>query len=178
MILPWRHKDFDSVSVPGVGQFGFQLLGAADAALRVIDKTKQDAGLTASGMEGGVRRDPFGKFLRRQTRASFLRYDGDVLAVQQERGKRRVSRVGRSPFFDPHVVEFHFEKGPQQVLHVKVILDLDRRASVIAEAQLASDRVESQADFADKPERVAFGIRHGQRGERGDRGRAADIRIR
>jgi hypothetical protein len=35
-----------------------------------------------------------------------------VFAVQQERGERRVSRVGRSPFFNPHVVEFHFQKSP------------------------------------------------------------------
>lgn len=111
MILPWRHKDFDGVPVPGVGQFGFQLFGTADAALWVIDKAKQGAGLTVSGMEGGVRRNPFGKFFRRQTGASFLRHDGDVFAVQQERGERRVSRVRWSPFFDPHVVEFHFQKG-------------------------------------------------------------------
>lgn len=106
----------------------------------------------AVGIEGGIRGDLFDDLFRRQSGSRFLGHNGDPFFVQEQGGSRLASHVRWRPFSDAHLVEFHFQKSAQQVQYVIVIHDLDSGTRVFAEAELASDGVEPQADFADEPE--------------------------
>lgn len=130
----------------GTGQIAFQATGVADATFRVIYKTKQVRTTSTGAVAFDVRAHLLREFLGAEAGTRFLYNDGESILIEEKGRTRCAVAVGRRPFVCVDVIKLEAEQGMEQILHIALVLDIQGRPMLAAQAQLASDEVESLAE--------------------------------
>ena len=67
--------------------------------------------------------------------------------IEKKRRARRSIGVAGRPLIRADVIELEAQKSMEQILHVELVFDIQRRSVFSTQPQLASDEVKSLAEF-------------------------------
>ena len=101
--------------------------------------------------------DTPGDFSRSMVLAGHFRFDDDLFSLQQEVHPCCAAGIRWRPFLGPDVVEMETQKTVQQILHVILIVNLERVPSFSPVPKLLGDKVESLQDLCDNVDHIPQG---------------------
>jgi len=105
-----------------------------DAAFRVIDETQQMRTPSSVSITLDVGADLIGEILPAEPRPCFLDDDGESIVIEQIGGAGSAIAIRRGPLVRADVIKMLTKERMHEVLHVALVLDVDRRSVLAAQA--------------------------------------------
>jgi hypothetical protein len=117
----------------GAGEVAFQPTGVADAAFRVIDKTKQIRTTSTGAIAVDVDAQLIREILHAEAWPRFLDDEREAILVEEKRRTRSSVAVAGRPLLCADVIELEAQQGMEQILHVELVFDIQRRSVFAAQ---------------------------------------------
>lgn len=129
------------------GNLAFQSTRVTNTAFGVINKAKQIRAASTGAIAFNVDAHLVREILRTESSPRLFDDDRQAIMIEKERCARRSAGVAGRPLICADVIELEAQKSMEQILHIELVFDIQRRSVFATQPQLASDEVKSLAEF-------------------------------
>ena len=126
--------DVDSKMFACGAKLTLQSARVTDPAFRVIDETQQMRAPPSVSITLDVGADLIGEIRPAEPRPCFLDDDGESIVIEQIGGAESAIAIRRGPLVRADVIKMLTKERMHEVLHVALVLDVDRRSVLAAQA--------------------------------------------
>ena len=115
-------------------KFTLQSARVTDAAFRVVDETQQMCAPSSVSITLDVGADLIGEILPAEPSPSFFHHDGQAIVIEEIGGAGSAIAIRRGPLVRADVIKMLAKERMHEVLHVALVLDVECRSVLAAQA--------------------------------------------